>query len=45
VSWDSWDRQRTALARTATRRLFYACGFEVVGNPEGGKKRVRKGLR
>ena len=31
-----------ALARTDPRRLFAACGFEVVGNPDGGKERVRK---
>jgi hypothetical protein len=24
------------------RRLFDACGFEVVGNPDGGKQRVRR---
>jgi hypothetical protein len=33
---------RAAFARTGTRPLFDACGFEVVGNPDGGKQRVRK---
>jgi len=33
---------RVAPARTGTRRLFDACGFAVVGNPDGGKQRVRK---
>ena len=32
-----------AFARTVPRRLFAACGFEVVGNPDGGE-RVRKRL-
>jgi len=31
-----------AFAWTGTRRLFDACGFAVVGNPDGGKQRVRK---
>jgi len=31
-----------AFAWTGTRRLFAACGFEVVGNPDGGKQRMRK---
>ena len=33
-----------AFAWTGTRRLFDACGFAVVGNPDGGKQRVRKRL-
>jgi hypothetical protein len=33
-----------AFAWTDPRRLFDACGFEVVGNPDGGKRRVRKRL-
>jgi hypothetical protein len=44
VSWDPWDHHRTAFAWTGTRRLFDACGFAAVGNPDGGKQRVRKGL-
>jgi hypothetical protein len=31
-------------AWTGTHRLFAACGFAVVGNPDGGKQRVRKRL-
>jgi len=31
-----------AFARTRTHRLFDACDFAVVGNPDGGKRRVRK---
>ena len=27
---------------TGTRSLFYKMGFEVVGNSDGGKQRVRK---
>ena len=30
-----------AFAWTGTRRLFAACGFAVVVNPDGGKQRVR----
>jgi GNAT superfamily N-acetyltransferase len=33
-----------AFAWTGTRRLFDACGFEGVGNPDGGKQRVRRRL-
>jgi hypothetical protein len=33
-----------AFAWTGTRCLFDACGFEVVGNPDGGKHRVRRRL-
>ena len=33
-----------AFAWIGTRRLFGACGFAVVGNPDGGKQRVRKRL-
>ena len=33
-----------AFAWTGTRRLFDAYGFKVVGNPDGGKQRVRKRL-
>ena len=31
-----------AFAWTGTHRLFAACGFEVVGNPDGGKRWVRR---
>jgi hypothetical protein len=31
-----------AFAWTDPRRLFDAYGFAVVGNPDGGKQRVRK---
>ena len=31
-----------AFAWTGTRSMFAACGFEVVGNPEGSKQRVRR---
>lgn len=34
-----------AFAWTGTRRLFEAAGFEVVGNAEGAKARVRLRLR
>ena len=34
----------TAFARPVPRRLFDACGFEMVGNPDGGKQRVGKRL-
>jgi hypothetical protein len=33
-----------AFAWTGTRSLFAGAGFEVVGNPEGGKARVRRFL-
>jgi GNAT superfamily N-acetyltransferase len=33
-----------AFAWTGTRSLFAKQGFVVVGNPDGGKQRVRKGL-
>lgn len=33
-----------AFAWTGTRRLFETAGFQVVGNPDGGKQRVRKVL-
>jgi hypothetical protein len=42
---DSWGHHRLSLAaRTDPRRLFDAYCFEVVGNPDGGKQRVRKRL-
>jgi GNAT superfamily N-acetyltransferase len=31
-----------AFAWTGTRSLFQKAGFEVTGNPDGGKQRVRK---
>lgn len=34
-----------AFAWTGTRALFAQAGFEVVGNPDGGKQRVRRMLR
>jgi hypothetical protein len=40
-----WGHHRPSLAAwTTPHRLFDACSFEVVGNPDGGKQRVRKGL-
>lgn len=33
-----------AFAWTGTRSLFAGAGFKVVGNPDGGKQRVRKHL-
>jgi hypothetical protein len=33
-----------AFAWTVPHRLFDACSFKVVGNPDGGKRRGRKGL-
>jgi GNAT superfamily N-acetyltransferase len=41
------DGKKTAaaFAWTGTRSLFEAAGFQVVGNPEGGRQRVRKILR
>ncbi len=41
---DKNGRYVPAFAWTGTRSLFRQAGFDVVGNPEGSKQRVRKTL-
>jgi GNAT superfamily N-acetyltransferase len=42
---DSAGKYIDTFAWTGTRSLFQKAGFAIVGNPEGGKQRVRKTLR
>ena len=42
---DKEGRYVATFAWTGTQSLFQKAGFEVVGNPDGGKQRVRKQLQ